>query len=233
MGAAYGLDDGTQNVVMRQFDLAVRNLEPADARHSLGFDPARRAFHCPKCLDQANRDWQDESPRLAQFRERRPRSTELRCSLYRESAVVRRERCAEADCPEDVIHAKSCLTCLQTQDESYLFVDALADGGLADDLRYRFEYARGEPGRVGETTTDERKVPGDEAAREFGRRAMASPILIGWDTLTIEHAGPRGTPLRSPSPLAWEGQVLGTWKRKGQELAWRDGARPGPDDPHP
>lgn len=147
--AAYGLDDGTQNVVMKQVDMAVRHLDPAEALRFLDHDTRRRAYVCPVCYYRANRDWQDEWPRLAQLPARQRGATDLRCVVCTELTEVIREPCTNCDCRGDVIYDGMCLTCLHSQDDPGHFVSGLTDDTLDREHGYHFEFGRGGRGLAG------------------------------------------------------------------------------------
>ena len=118
--AAYGLSDGVQNAVMRQVDTAIRHLDAAETRRFFGFDSKRRAYICPICYYESNRDWQDKWPALAQFCDKAPGSTHLHCIVCDETSVVERVACTNIECPADVIHEGMCLTCMASQDDPHL-----------------------------------------------------------------------------------------------------------------
>jgi len=122
--AAYGMDNGAQNTVIRQIDTAIRHLDAAEARRFFGFDSKRRAYTCPTCYYWANRDWQDDWPALAQFSDRHPGSTHLHCIVCDETSEVERIACTNADCPADVIYQGRCLTCMSLQDDPRLLSHA-------------------------------------------------------------------------------------------------------------
>lgn len=220
--AAYGLDDGTQNVVMKQVDMTVRNLMPAESRRFFGFDPGRREYSCPTCLDQANSDWDQELPKLAQFAGRRVGDTVLHCALCKQATTVERTRCADGDCKGDVVHDNICLSCLSEQDDPSLFSYVLIGDKSGDELRYRFVYARGVWGGGGARTSDERNFPNDEAAREFARQAMSNPKLLDWETVTVRFEGPRAIRLPFGVRTASTSRLLGSWLRDAGGLIWKD-----------
>lgn len=216
--AAYGLDDGTPNVVMRQMEVALRHLTPADARRFFGFELGRHAYLCPVCYSAADRELQDIWPKLAQFEVRKPGSTQLRCALCDETTPVTRERCANEDCPGDVIHDSMCLTCLRDQDDLDLFVSGLKEESVSAGLSYDFEFGCGIYGSGGRTGHDSRKLPGDDTAREHARRAMLSPRLSVWERVTVSESVERGVAF---SQMNFSRRLVGTWSRLGGELIWR------------
>ena len=223
--AAYGLDDGTQNVVMRQVDTAMRHLTPAEARTFFRFDVGRRAYLCPVCHSAANRDWQDDFPRLAQLEGRGQGATTLRCVVCETDTPVIRSECANADCPADVIHDGLCLTCLRRQDDPDLFAPHVRDDAYGEEPRYAFNFGHGLCGRGGETRGDTRSLPDDEAAREHARHAMLEPRLSGWDWVAVREETRRRLPFEG---LGRPRRLLGAWVREGEALTWR--ADWAPDD---
>lgn len=109
--AALGDNDEAVNIVMRELDDALKYLEPSEALKFLGFDKKRRAYVCPHCYAAANRDWQDEWPRLAQFTQKKPGWTELNCVLCERITEVERLSCGNQGCPSDVAYGGMCLVC--------------------------------------------------------------------------------------------------------------------------
>lgn len=132
--AAVGGGDYTRNKVMRQFDIALRNLKPAEALRYVGFDKKKRSYLCPVCHYAANTDWEDDFPHLAQLRTKAATCTEISCVVCETLSEVTRESCNQevwgivevdglpveksAPCPANVISGEGvCLTCRQRQDE--------------------------------------------------------------------------------------------------------------------
>lgn len=111
-----GVDD-TYNVVMRDIDAAVRHLTSSQAKSLLGFDKKRRAYVCPNCWGRANRDWQDEWPKLAQLASKSPKETKLLCVVCSEATEVERSDCNQVDCKGNVIAEDMCLTCMSHQSD--------------------------------------------------------------------------------------------------------------------
>lgn len=116
--AALGDLDNAINYVMRETNDALRHLSPSEALKFLKFDKGRRAYICPHCYFQANRDWQDEWPHLAQFLEKKPGATELHCIVCEQATEVERIACQNEDCPGDVIAEGICLTCSGSQNNT-------------------------------------------------------------------------------------------------------------------
>ena len=204
--AAYGLDDGTRNVVMQQIDIAVRHLTPAENRLFLGYYVRRRSYICPECYSEAEHDWQDSWPALAQFPSKSPGQRALHCMVCDEVIEVERVACTNPVCQGDVIYDGMCLTCLRSQDNPQGFRSGLANEELGYGHCYRFNYRRGPLG-----TSDSQHLADDETAKEHARRAMLAPHLAGWNTVTLHH---EGTGSRSRHRL------LGTWVRRENGLAW-------------
>jgi hypothetical protein len=217
--AAYGLDDGTQNVVMRQVEIAVRHLTPAETRLFFGYDVKRRSYLCPNCYDRADRDWQDSWPKLAQFSSKSPGERALHCVVCDEIVEVERIACINPNCQGNVVYDGMCLTCVSSQDNPQGFRSGLADEELGREHRYGFVYGRGVY-----RTFDTRHLPDGETAKEHARLAMLAPHLTGWDTVTIYHESDGS---RSASfELGSRGRLLGTWVRQEGGLTWEAGTEP-------
>lgn len=214
--AAYGLDDNTQNAVMRQIDTAIRHLTPAESRQFFRFEPKQRAYVCPKCYLRSNRDWQDSWPKLAQFTSKEPGSTDLHCVVCGEITLVERSKCASPECSGDVLADDLCLTCMREQDDPRLIVSELESDVAFDTPRYRLSFHRGKFGSGGLETSDTRHFASDEEAVEFARIAMLSPNLASWDLVSVSEDLP-GSMLVEP---LHRDRILGSWIR-GVELIWR------------
>ena len=139
--AAYGLADGTQNVVMRQIDIAVRHLTPAQNRLFFGYDVKRRSYLCPNCYHRADREapW----PALAQFPSKSPNERALHCVVCDDTVEVERIACTNPDCQGNVVYEGVCLSCVSSQDNPRGFRSGLADEELGRGHRYWFVYRRG------------------------------------------------------------------------------------------
>lgn len=210
--AAYGLDDGTRNVVMRQIDIAVRHLTPAENKLFLSYDVRRRSYICPNCYSEANQDWQDSWPALAQFPSKSRGQRVLHCVVCDEAVEVERIACTNPDCRGDVIYNGMCLTCLWSQDNPQRFRSGLANEELGREHRYWFNYRR-----RALSASDTQHLPDDETAKEHAHRAMLAPHLTGWDMVTIHHES-AGNRLR--------GRLLGTWVRREDGLTWEADREP-------
>lgn len=114
--AAVGVGiDSTMNSVLRQVDVAIRSLSPADAKGFFSFEK-RRAYVCPVCWDQADHDYQDSWPRLAQLTEKTATADKLHCVVCAATSPVERAKCLKPTCEGNVIAEGMCLTCLSYQD---------------------------------------------------------------------------------------------------------------------
>jgi cytochrome c553 len=101
-----------RNVVMRQFDIALRHLQPAEAKRLLAFNKRNRAYLCPSCHGAANRDGGDDFPKLAQLETKNPICASLKCIVCGETSIVLREHCKLEQCKGNVISDEGlCLTC--------------------------------------------------------------------------------------------------------------------------
>jgi len=116
--AALGDTDDALNIVMREISDALSMLKPSEALRFLKFDKDRRAYVCPHCYSQANRDWQDDWQHLAQFTEKKPAATNLLCILCERTTEVERISCDRDGCPGDVISEGICLTCTRSQGDT-------------------------------------------------------------------------------------------------------------------
>lgn len=103
--------DVERNNAMSEVDIAIRNLSPADATRFFGFDKKRRAYCCPACYGEANKDF-DTWPALAQLKSKSPTENKLECVLCGEISEVERTDCANGDCKGNVFADGMCLTCL-------------------------------------------------------------------------------------------------------------------------
>ncbi|MBB4098000.1 hypothetical protein [Sphingomonas kyeonggiensis] len=220
--AAYGLDESSQNAVMRQIDTAIRHLEPAESRRFFRFDTKRRAYVCPVCYYRANRDWQDNWPALAQFPEKTPGSTSLHCVVCEETTEVERTSCTNGVCPADVLHDGMCLTCMASQDDPRLLAADPMEHET-DAVRYHFDFSRNWQGESSYRTSDQRSFPMDDAAIAYGRSALCAAHLGGWDAVTIKLDNPLGGLL---SPFEQRDRLLGTWVREAGELVWKPDFEP-------
>jgi hypothetical protein len=211
--AAYGLGDGTHTGVMRQIEIAVRHLTPAENSQFFGYDVNRRSYVCPSCHDRADRDWHDSWPALAQFPSKSAGERALHCIVCDETVEVERIACTNSDCQGNVIKDGMCLTCVSSQDEPQGFCSGLADKKLGRGHRYEFRYRRPHV-----LTVDIQGLPDDEKAKEHAHRAMLAPHLMKWETVTICHLeiGERS-----------KNRLLGTWFRREEGLSWEAAADPG------
>lgn len=202
--AAFGYNDDVQNNVMRQLEDAIAHLAPAEAKLFFGFDNRRRAYVCPRCYFVANRDWQEQWPHLAQLQTRRSGETSLHCCLCAETITVERKPCVRSECEGDVIADDLCLSCTGRQDES----DAEAD--------YQFIFSVLDTAHPFRSEPSIERCRGDEAAKRFGRDALAIDL---WTAISIVRVQPNTSSGLEPTDL-----VVGSWRRTGSEFEWLEGA---------
>lgn len=109
----YGVDEGwNRNGLMEQVERALGYLTPSEAYRLLAFKKQQRAYVCPPCYENSNRDAADHWPALAQLRSREATETILHCVVCNEHTVVERKRCRKPGCCGNVIGLGMCLTCL-------------------------------------------------------------------------------------------------------------------------
>lgn len=192
--------DYDRNVIMEQVERAIRHLSPADLKRFFKFDPKRRAYACPACWAEANRDYQDDWPRLAQPVSRAPGETKLRCAVCNEVSQIERSPCTGPDCLGNVVHENMCLTCLRSQDSPYDFQSALLLNDGQPRPQHRFEFRKGNT-----TTGDHAGFACDNDAIEHARLAMSAPYLTTWESVHVEGPGrqPLGHWARTQSGLEW------------------------------
>jgi hypothetical protein len=210
--AAYGLTDGSSNVVMRQVDFAIRHLTPAERKRFLGYDSDRRSYICPACYYRADRDWQDSFPALAQFTTKAKGATALHCIVCDETTEVERVDCVHDHCKGNVVHDGTCLTCNWSQDIPDRFSSGLRLEGSDFQHTHSIDFRRGRG-----STGDAGLFTDDAAAIEHARLAMAAAHLRTWTTATVR------TRPKHPLSLGDRGIALGTWQRDGDELRWLAG----------
>lgn len=214
--AAYGLNEGTQNAVMWQIDVATHCLTPAENKRFFGYDSDRRSYLCPNCYLQADRDYQESWPKLAQFPSRSPGQRALHCVVCDETIEIERVKCTDPDCQGDVIYDGKCLTCERSQDDPSGFRSGLADADLPLEFDYDLLYVR-DSTRFYDTL----RFPNDAAAKEHARLAMQAPHLTQWSAVTLYHGVPGDLNGR---------RLLGNWSRLRGELAWNPGTEVDVDD---
>lgn len=210
--AAYGITDGSSNVVMRQVDIAIRHLTPAERKQFFGYQSDRRAYVCPDCYYNADRDWQDTFPALAQFTTKSKGATALHCIVCEQTTEVQRADCAHDHCEGNVIHDGMCLTCLWSQDIPHGFSSPLRQEGPGYRQTHSIDLQRGHG-----STSDTGLFVDDAAAIEHARLAMVAPHLQSWTMATV-----RSRP-KNPLSLGDKGTVLGTWQREQNGLRWLAG----------
>ncbi|MDH4746215.1 hypothetical protein OMP43_19485 [Sphingomonas sp. CBMAI 2297] len=219
----YGAGDSTRNVVMRQIANAIGYLAPKEAKLFLRFDKDARAYRCPSCCAESDREWHDGVPALAQFPPRSKAATELHCIVCDQTSLVQRLQCANTKCPADVIFEGQCLVCLQDQDSPYLFKSRFELGDPNESIRYRLDFRQGIFGRGGCSAGDMRNFADDEAAQEHARLAMEDSHLQRWETVSVSEDGQFSIiTLGNEKPE----RLLGTWVRVDARLEWRPGFKP-------
>ncbi len=216
--AAFGFNDDVQNHVMSQVDDAIRHLQPSEARRFFGFDDDRRAYVCPHCYFQANRDWQNDWPHLAQLTTKQPSATSLRCVLCETVTEVERTRCESAACRGDVIAEGICLTCTSRQDECLDVDTGLLDPSLGRECKYEFVYSEGAAGRGGYSVAAQARLADDARAIEHARLTLLSEHLQKWDSVTVSQQRPRAMP-----DLTNVDRIVGHWRRTADGVAWHAG----------
>lgn len=94
-----------------EFSIVKEMLKPAQVLQFMGIDKKQRAYLCPRCLNDANKDAEFEF-KLAVLRPRSATSTQVYCPVCNGEHEVVREAC-DKDCPGNVISAETgaCLTC--------------------------------------------------------------------------------------------------------------------------
>ena len=211
--AAYGIDDGTQNTVMQQMDIAVRHLKPSECKRLLGHDKKRRSYVCPNCHGQANRDWQTLWPKLAQLETKAPGEPRLHCLVCDATMETERAPCPRPGCEGDVMFSEQCMTCLVMADDPSNFEFTLVDDELGWEHEYRFEYRRA--GAYNYTT---RRLPSEAVAREYGRLSMLVPHLATWADVIIHKEFTEGV---VPRARFGTSRLIGGWTRTGDILIWQ------------
>jgi hypothetical protein len=213
--AAYqwGVDAG-HNIVMGQIQTAIENLKPAEAKRFFKLDRKRRSFLCPICWSNANRDWQDDWPKLAQFTLGQPGETRLHCVVCDEDSEVQRVDCINPECIGNVIHDDTCLLCLWGQDSPHNFPSGLQNEGLSLSHEYRLDFQSGH-----RSTTDTARFIDEKTAIEHARRAMDAVYLQTWDSVTITK--------QSFRDFITDSELIGSWIRENGNLTWHLNSRPG------
>ncbi len=95
-----------------EFSIVRDLLEPAQVSHFMGIDKKQRAYLCPKCLYDANRDAGFEF-KLAVLRPKSATATLVYCPVCNAEHEVVRQDCESDGCPGNVISEEwhYCLTC--------------------------------------------------------------------------------------------------------------------------
>ncbi|MGR6331002.1 hypothetical protein ACU5AX_18235 [Sphingomonas sp. XXL09] len=214
----FGFIDDVQNNVMREVNDAQALLTTAEKKRFFGIDAKRHAYVCPKCYYDANRDWQDDWPQLAQLKSKLPGETKLRCVVCAVTTIVDRESCCYARCPGNVIFEDLCLTCMRSQHESVDVTSELVDATLSAEHQYEFVYGRGLQMLGGVYISRQQRLAGDDQAKEYAAMVMAAEHLQGWESVSIFQTKVGVFPARSAHDRA-----LGHWAREDEGLVWYDG----------
>lgn len=202
--AGFGLDGGEQNVVMEQIETALRHLTPAEAVRYFGFNKRQRAYLCPRCWSDADRDWQEDWPSHAQLLSKSPRESRLHCAVCDRTTDIERRDCTNDGCKGNVIHQDTCLTCHADQTSPSNFRSGLeVPTGSGDQYSFDFE-------GIGLSEGSHAWFADDAAAIEHARVLLSNPHLQGWHACAVKHAR-----LRRPT-------AIGAWRRDGQTLTWTD-----------
>ncbi|WP_156387596.1 hypothetical protein [Methylobacterium sp. Leaf399] len=212
--AAYGIgEDFQQNIVMGQIETALGYLDTSEKKRFLSYDSKRRAYVCPNCWYNANRDWQEEWPSLAQLTSKTPECTKIHCIVCDEETIVERIDCTSPDCKGNVVYEDRCLTCLSEHDSPYNFRSKFEQIDADVGFSYRLDWKRGS-----HTVMSQVRVKDDIAAIEHTRQAMSAPHLLSWENVIITTKSFEGYHLID--------QVVGTLSRHKNTLEWHPNYRP-------
>ncbi|MCP8892034.1 hypothetical protein [Sphingomonas faeni] len=211
----FGFVDDVRNNVMREVDDAQKLLTTAEKKRFFGIDSKRHAYVCPKCYYDANRDWQDDWPRLAQLVTKTPGETGLRCIVCATTTTVDRDDCSYARCPGNVLFEDLCLTCMRSQCDNLDVPSALVDNCLGPEHRYEFVFGQGSQAWGGDYISRQHRLLDDDRAKDYAALALANPHLARWETVSIFHKQTGVFPLRSADDRA-----VGYWLRDGGHLHW-------------
>lgn len=214
--AIFGLDDHVYSAVVGQVACAIEFLTPAEAIDLFGFNPRQHAYLCPACFEATPYDYAVDLPKLAQFAAKVPGETELSCVVCQTTTDVSRDECVYPECVGNVIAMERCLTCYQLQDE-HLKIDGPPNDGQGDTV-YGYDFIFGRPReRSGRTFLKHyQREDSDDGAIAFGKRALTTPHLASWTSVSIyEHQSgifPFGDKARV--------RPLGHWLRQEGTLSW-------------
>lgn len=187
------------NTVMDHIDLAIAHLNPAEAKQFFGFEKRRRAYVCPNCWQQAERDWQDGWAKLAQLTGKARGETQLKCVLCEQVVTVERVPCNYTACSGNVIFEEVCLTCMEAQRSPHAFESVVPVGRL----QFYFGFTDGSV-----SSSTERGFADEAGAIEHARLAMMAPYLSDWGQVAITEGH-------------WpNARDVGSWKRLGSGLVW-------------
>jgi hypothetical protein len=110
-GSELGSGEFATNRTCWEFSIVKEMLKPAQVLQFLGIDKRQRAYLCPKCLYDANKNDEFEF-KLAVLRPKSATSTHVYCPVCDTEHVVVRKACG-MECPGNVISEETgaCLTC--------------------------------------------------------------------------------------------------------------------------
>ncbi|NDE89926.1 MAG: hypothetical protein EB059_02120 [Alphaproteobacteria bacterium] len=211
--AAYGLDDYSYNVIMQQIEIAIRYLTPADNKFFFGYDGKRRSYICPNCYYEANRNYQETWPALAQFPLKRQGQDILHCIVCNVNSNVERIKCID-NCPGDVIHDDICLVCLSAQDNPQNFHSEFIGNRSGYEHLYRLVCSPHQG-----SSYNLLNFLNDEKAKEHTRLMMLNKHFSGLSSVTIYY---KPNALRTLEEIAANSRLVGTWFRINGQLVWRE-----------
>jgi hypothetical protein len=209
------IDDYSQNVLMHQIDMAIRQLKPVERMRFFGFNARRRSYLCPECWSKANRENEDNFPTLAQLESRSKSETRLRCVVCAQTSEIERKSCINLECKGNVVFQNVCLTCVWEQDVPYHFPSGLQDKTHGFNKRYDLRFSQ-----LGREVLDDARFGDDAKAIEHARLAMMAPYLNGWTEVTVS----------SQRPGFLNAQPVGTWRRSAEGLIWVESENPKSDN---
>jgi hypothetical protein len=108
-----GSGEYATNGVCWEFSIVRDMLSRAQILAFMGVDKKQRAYLCPKCYYDANKDADDFKFKLAVLRPKGSSSTRLYCPVCNAEHEVERTSCEESECLGNVISAEfgTCCTC--------------------------------------------------------------------------------------------------------------------------
>jgi hypothetical protein len=207
-------DDHSQGIVMRQIDLAIRHLNPAEQKMFFGFDSKMRAYLCPFCMSCVDRDFRSGLPALAQLKTKNCLEKIIKCSVCETENNVERQICNNSTCEANVIYDNICLTCSWEQNCPARFPSGLVVDDSSDMRRYEFYFSNAERSNCPDLAC----FFDDENAIEHARLAMSAPYLREWSSVVVKYDPPGILGV-----LEFNYITIGTWQRNGEGLAWHTG----------